>query len=88
MISEAYEAVDAIEARDAVVMKGRAKDVLLQVVAESTAVDAGEFTIDDVAPRYQRENGAPPSKDIFCEVHILTPEEVTDISGCREMRER
>ena len=61
MIEEAYEAVDAIEARDVAHLREELGDVLLQVVLQSQiAADAGEFTIDDVW-RYQRENGAPPS---------------------------
>ncbi|MEG0460344.1 nucleoside triphosphate pyrophosphohydrolase [Gordonibacter sp.] len=49
MIEEAYEAVDAIEAADAVHLREELGDVLLQVVLQSQiAADAGEFTIDDV----------------------------------------
>lgn len=49
MIEEAYEAVDAIEAKDVVHLREELGDVLLQVVLQSQiASDAGEFTIDDV----------------------------------------
>ena len=49
MIEEAYEAVDAIEARDVAHLREELGDVLLQVVLQSQiAADAGEFTIDDV----------------------------------------
>ena len=49
MIEEAYEAVDAIEARDVVHLREELGDVLLQVVLHSQiAADAGEFDIDDV----------------------------------------
>ena len=49
MIEEAYEAVDAIEARDVAHLREELGDVLLQVVLHSQiAADAGEFDIDDV----------------------------------------
>lgn len=49
MIEEAYEAVDAIEARDTAHLREELGDVLLQVVLQSQiAADADEFTIDDV----------------------------------------
>ncbi|WP_080801474.1 nucleoside triphosphate pyrophosphohydrolase [Arabiibacter massiliensis] len=49
MIEEAYEAVDAIEARDVPHMREELGDVLLQVVLQSQiAADAGEFDIDEV----------------------------------------
>ena len=49
MIEEAYEAVDAIEARDVVHLREELGDVLLQVVLHSQiAADASEFDIDDV----------------------------------------
>lgn len=49
MVEEAYEAVDAIEARDVPHMQEELGDVLLQVVLQSQiAADAGEFTINDV----------------------------------------
>lgn len=49
MVEEAYEAVDAIEARDVPHMREELGDVLLQVVLQSQiAADEGEFTIDDV----------------------------------------
>ncbi|OUO92558.1 nucleoside triphosphate pyrophosphohydrolase [Gordonibacter sp. An230] len=49
MIEEAYEAVDAIEARDTAHLREELGDVLLQVVLQSQiAADAGEFDIDDV----------------------------------------
>lgn len=49
MIEEAYEAVDAIEARDTAHLREELGDVLLQVVLHSQiAADAGEFDIDDV----------------------------------------
>ncbi len=49
MIEEAYEAVDAIESDDVAHLREELGDVLLQVVLQSQiAVDAGEFTIDDV----------------------------------------
>lgn len=49
MIEEAFEAVDAIEAKDVAHMREELGDVLLQVVLQSQiAADAGEFTIADV----------------------------------------
>ena len=49
MIEEAYEAVDAIQSKDADHLREELGDVLLQVVLQSQiAADAGEFTIDDV----------------------------------------
>ena len=49
MIEEAYEAVDAIEKRDAGHLREELGDVLLQVVLQSQiATDEGLFTIDDV----------------------------------------
>lgn len=49
MVEEAYEAVDAIEARDVPHMQEELGDVLLQVVLQSQiAADEGEFTINDV----------------------------------------
>lgn len=49
MIEEAYEAVDAIEARDTAHLREELGDVLLQVVLQSQiAADAGEFDIDEV----------------------------------------
>ncbi len=49
MVEEAYEAVDAIEARDVLHMQEELGDVLLQVVLQSQiAADEGEFTINDV----------------------------------------
>lgn len=49
MVEEAYEAVDAIEAKNASHLREELGDVLLQVVLQSQiAADAGEFTIDDV----------------------------------------
>ena len=49
MIEEAYEAVDAIQSKDADHLREELGDVLLQVVLQSQiAADAGEFTVDDV----------------------------------------
>ena len=49
MLEEAYEAVDAIEQRDAAHLREELGDVLLEVVLQSQiAADAGEFTIDEV----------------------------------------
>ncbi|MDY3128915.1 MAG: nucleoside triphosphate pyrophosphohydrolase [Berryella intestinalis] len=49
LVEEAYEAVDAIEARDSRRVEEELGDVLLQVVLQSQiAAEAGEFTIDDV----------------------------------------
>lgn len=49
MIEEAYEAVDAIEQRNATHLREELGDVLLQVVLQSQiAADAGEFTVADV----------------------------------------
>ncbi len=49
IIEEAYEAVDAIEAKDATHLREELGDVLLQVVLQSQiAADEGTFTIDEV----------------------------------------
>jgi len=49
MIEEAYEAVDAIEAGDAVGLCEELGDMLLQVVFHTQmAAEAGEFTLDEV----------------------------------------
>ena len=49
MIEEAYEAVDAIQSKNADHLREELGDVLLQVVLQSQiAADAGEFTVDDV----------------------------------------
>lgn len=49
LVEEAYEAADAIEARDTRRVEEELGDVLLQVVLQSQiAAEAGEFTIDDV----------------------------------------
>jgi len=49
MLEEAYEAVDAIEARDTAHLREELGDVLLQVVLQSQiAKDAEEFDINDV----------------------------------------
>ena len=46
MIEEAYEALDCIEADDAVHLRGELGDVLMQVVLHAQiAADAGEFTL-------------------------------------------
>ena len=50
MIEEAYEALDCIEADDAVHLREELGDVLMQVVLHAQiAADAGEFTLADVA---------------------------------------
>lgn len=88
MIEEAYEAVDAIEARDAAHLREELGDVLLQVALQSQiAADAGEFTIDDVC-RDINEKMVRRHPHIFGEVQALTPEEVTDIWDAVKMRER
>lgn len=57
MLEEAYEAVDTIEANDTEHLCEELGDVLLQVVLQSQiAADEGEFTIDDVWSRGQRED--------------------------------
>lgn len=49
MVEEAYEAVDAIEAKDASHLEEELGDVLMQVVLQAQiAADRGEFTVDDV----------------------------------------
>ena len=49
LIEEAYETLDAIQAKDTDHLREELGDVLLQVVLQSqVAADAGEFTIDDV----------------------------------------
>ena len=50
MIEEAYEAVDAIDEKDAEHLREELGDVLLQVLLHSQiASEAGEFTLEDVA---------------------------------------
>ena len=50
MIEEAYEALDCVEADDAVHLREELGDVLMQVVLHAQiAADAGEFTLADVA---------------------------------------
>ena len=50
MIEEAYEALDCIEADDAVHLREELGDVLMQVVLHAQiAADAGEFSLADVA---------------------------------------
>ena len=50
MIEEAYEALDCIEADDAMHLREELGDVLMQVVLHAQiAADAGEFTLADVA---------------------------------------
>jgi tetrapyrrole methylase family protein/MazG family protein len=49
MVEEAYEAMDAIDQRDAANLREELGDVLLQVVLQSQmATEAGEFTLADV----------------------------------------
>ena len=88
MIEEAYEAVDAIEARDVAHLREELGDVLLQVVLQSQiAADAGEFTIDDVC-RDINEKMVRRHPHIFGEVQASTPEEVAGIWDAVKMRER
>ena len=88
MIEEAYEAVDAIEARDVAHLREELGDVLLQVVLQSQiAADAREFTIDDVC-RDINEKMVRRHPHIFGEVQALTPEEVAGIWDAVKMRER
>ncbi len=50
MIEEAYEAVDAIDEKDAIHLREELGDVLLQVLLHSQiASERGEFTLEDVA---------------------------------------
>ena len=88
MIEEAYEAVDAIEAGDAVHLREELGDVLLQVVLQSQiAADAGEFDIDDVC-RDVNAKMVRRHPHIFGDAEASTPEEVADIWAAVKLRER
>ena len=55
MIEEAYEALDCIEADDAVHLREELGDVLMQVVLHAQiAADAGEFTLADLPRQLHR----------------------------------
>lgn len=76
MLEEAYEAVDAIEARDNAHLREELGDVLLQVVLQSQiAADAGEFDINDVCADIN-EKMVRRHPHIFGDAHADTPAEV------------
>lgn len=88
MIEEAYEAVDAIEADDAVHLREELGDVLLQVVLQSQiAADAGRFTIDDVAADVN-EKMVRRHPHIFGDADAENAAEVLDLWDQVKMAER
>lgn len=88
MIEEAYEAVDAIEAKDIPHLREELGDVLLQVVLQSQiARDAGEFTIDDVCADIN-EKMIRRHPHIFGESKAETAGEVLDIWDAVKLAEQ
>ena len=76
MIEEAYEAVDAIQSKDADHLREELGDVLLQVVLQSQiAADAGEFTIDDVCAGID-EKMIRRHPHVFGDADVKDPSEV------------
>ncbi len=88
MIEEAYEAVDAIEAKDASHLREELGDVLLQVVLQSQiAADAGEFTIDDVCADVNAKM-IRRHPHVFGEAKAADAGEVLDIWDAVKMKEK
>jgi len=88
MIEEAYEAVEAIELDNPVLLKEELGDVLLQIVLHAQiAREAGEFTIDDVVESISKKligrhphifgNEASFEADGFTREEIALVEEAT-----------
>jgi tetrapyrrole methylase family protein/MazG family protein/ATP diphosphatase len=60
-VEEAYEVADAAERGDLSDLRDELGDLLLQVVFHARmAEEQGAFAFDDVGPRHQRQDGAPP----------------------------
>ena len=88
MVEEAYEAVDAIEARDVPHMQEELGDVLLQVVLQSQiAADAGEFTINDVC-RTVNEKIVRRHPHVFGDAAAGDANEVLDVWDQVKMAEK
>lgn len=82
MIEEAYEAVDAIQSKDADHLREELGDVLLQVVLQSQiAADAGEFTIDDVCAGIDE-------KMIRRHPHVFADVDASDANAVAELWEQ
>lgn len=88
MIEEAYEAVDCIEAGDAQHLREELGDVLMQVVLHAQiAVDAGEFTLADVAHDIN-EKLIRRHPHVFGEAQAQTADEVLGIWDSVKLAER
>ena len=82
MIEEAYEAVDAIQSKDADHLREELGDVLLQVVLQSQiAADAGEFTVDDVCAGIDE-------KMIRRHPHVFADVDASDANAVAELWEQ
>ena len=88
MIEEAYEALDCIEADDAVHLREELGDVLMQVVLHAQiATDAGEFTMADVA-RDIDEKLIRRHPHVFGEAHAEDADDVLKIWDAVKLKER
>lgn len=88
MIEEAYEAVDCIEAGDTAHLREELGDVLMQVVLHAQiAVDAGEFTLADVAHDIN-EKLIRRHPHVFGEARAQTADEVLGIWDSVKLAER
>lgn len=88
MIEEAYEAVDCIEVGDTAHLREELGDVLMQVVLHAQiAVDAGEFTLADVAHDIN-EKLIRRHPHVFGEARAQTADEVLGIWDSVKLAER
>ena len=88
MIEEAYEALDCIEADDAVHLREELGDVLMQVVLHAQiAADAGEFTMADVA-RDIDEKLIRRHPHVFGEADAENADDVLKIWDAVKLKER
>ena len=88
LIEEAYEALDCIEADDALHLREELGDVLMQVVLHAQiAADAGEFTVADVA-RDIDEKLVRRHPHVFGEADAENAEDVLKIWDAVKLKER
>lgn len=88
LIEEAYEAVDAIDAKDSEKIKDELGDVLLQVVFHAViAEQSGEFDLDDIAENLSQKLITRHSH-VFGQDQADSPDEVLSVWDKNKMKEK